>query len=154
LEHEFKFVQPAKRGQVFQQALLKSAEALERALGAVPGKSGAHLAFVDSLVALGARLRVAAKSVIIDVDDYNSWVAGTGGDSSEKMSESEHFKTLISAIKEVRLQTYPLWASLIALLPPGPVKTDAENRFREGCASVGLDTRDVDAEWVPQTQNS
>lgn len=153
LAHEFKFIRPEKRGQVFQQALLESAEALKRALGAVPGKSGAHLVFVNSIVALESRLRVASKSVI-DLDDYNKWVSDIGGDSSEKMSESEYFKDIIETIREVRLQTYPLWASLIALLPPGPVKAEAENRFREGCASVGLDTNDVIADWVPLAEGS
>jgi hypothetical protein len=147
--HEFNFVQPDRRGEVCRTALSNAAAAIRDACSKAPGSSSAHLAVIDLLTATEALLDVAARQVIVDRHGYNAWVTSTGGSSDEGMSENEHLAVLLGQVREVRKQTFPLWGSLIALLPPGAVQKQAEERFRLGSGAVGVDTGEVLADWVP-----
>ena len=106
--------------------------------------------FVNSLVALEAWLESASKNMFTGIEDHNAWIRGMGGDPSEMMkSDAEFLEYLTTVVRSARSETYPLWGSLIALLPTGPVKTDAEGHFAAGCDSIGLKTGAVVADWVP-----
>jgi hypothetical protein len=146
-KHEFRFVDPAKRGVVCLGALQAAAAAIQQGKALVTAKSAAEFAIVDLLVATECVLVEAAKNVIVNLKDYNDWVISIGGDASEKMSESEHLSSLIDVIKSTRAKTYPMWASLIDLLPDGATKSQAEQKFIQGCKTVGLDSQEVMPNW-------
>jgi hypothetical protein len=146
-KHEFRFVDPAKRGSVCRDALLEAASAMKQAQGETTGKSSTQLVIIDLLVAARAIVEVAAKDLIVNRDDYNKWVLSTGGDASEKMSEDEHLASLIGSVSSVRLKIYPLWSSLISLLPDGATKKQAEEKLLNGCRTVGIDTSEIAPDW-------
>jgi len=146
-EHEFHFVDPAKRGVVCRDALMNAAAALKQAREQVAGHTSAEFAIVDLLVAMESVIEVAAKNVVSSREDYNNWVLSIGGGADEKMSEDEHLASLIDDVRGVRRNTYPLWYSLTDLLPDGATKTQAEQKLRDGCKTVGLDTGEIIPNW-------
>jgi hypothetical protein len=147
--HEFKFVEPAKRGVVCRDALMNAAAALKqgRGQGQVTGRTSAQFAIVDLLVAAEATLEVASREMVVERDDYNRWVLGTGGGNEEKMSEDEHLASLVETVRNVRLKTLPIWSSLIDLLPDGATKAQADEKLRSGYKTVGLDGLDTMPDW-------
>lgn len=148
-DYEFKFVSAPSRGIACRVALENCVDALTRTLDELPGHSpGHHLPFVGSLMALKATLSVTARQIVIDLNDYNRRIAESGGSPEAGMTESEHFQLLVDTVRQIRQETYPIWGTLIALLPPGPTKQDATRKFRTGCATVGLDTTDVLVDWT------
>jgi hypothetical protein len=147
IEREFRLVDPPYVGLVCQQALQKAALALGEGVKNKTGNSAAQFAIVDLLVAAQSIIEVAAKNVIVDLDAYNKRVSEPGGNSSKPMTQEEHFRSVIWVVREVREQTYPLWSSLVALLPEGEVKSRAEEHLRVGCRDVRLDSGDIAPDW-------
>jgi hypothetical protein len=153
--HEFHFVHPAERGTVCRDALLMAATALREVRIQVAGHTSAEFAVVDLLVAMESVIDVAARNVLVSRDEYNAWVINTGGNADEKMSEDEHLAALVDIIRNVRRDTYPLWYSLIDLLPEGVTKTQAEQKLKQGCKTVEMDTGDITPNWqIVSAQNS
>lgn len=145
--HEFKFVDADKRGPVCQQALLNAARQLENGRLKCPGNTSDEFAIVDLIAAAESIIEVGAKDLIVDRHDYNNYVWQTGGNG--KMSEAEHLATLTGSVKSIRAKTYPLWSTLIDMLPEGFTKKEAEGRLAEGCRTVGLDSSNIEPKWEP-----
>jgi len=145
--HEFRFISPDNRGTACRDALVKVATALQDARGKVTGQTSAEFAIIDLIVAVESNISVAAKNVIESRDNHNRWVREIGGEAGEKMTESEHLASLVETIRNVRRDTYPMWYSLIDLLPDGATKGQAEQNLRNGCKTVGLDTEEITPDW-------
>lgn len=155
LEHEFRFMDPAIRGTVCRDALMQTATELNKAKGQTTSRSATEFAIINLIVACESILVVAAKNTIASRADYNKWVSDIGGDAGEKMTEGEHLAALLNTIRTVRLYTYPMWYSLIDILPDGATKAQAEQKLRAGCETVGLDTAEITPDWQVSTlQNS
>jgi hypothetical protein len=152
--HEFRFVDPAKRGIVCREALAITATALKDGRCQVTNKSSAEYAIIDLIVAAESIMDVAARELIVDRDDYNRWVRDIGGGADEKMSEEEHLASLVEKVREVRRKTYPIWSSLIDLLPEGSTKDLAQQKLKAGYQTVGLDGLDVMPDWQIMVENN
>ena len=150
--HEFHFVPDDKLAFVCKEALSNAEAAVRRGRDQVPAHTSAEFAIVDLLIATEAIL-VGAKKSVIDREDYNRWVREIGGDSSETMTVGEHLASCLEIVQKVRKETYPMWSSLIDLLPDGMTKEQATQKLRSGCKSVGLDTGDVLPDWQVSANN-
>ena len=102
------------------------------------------------LLALSSILKATRDQIaqLPSVDDYNKWVLEIGGDESEKTSSAEQLEEYFEAIRGLRLRTYPLWSSLIDLLPDGEVAREARQKYAGGLRSFQLDSSTVEPNWA------
>jgi hypothetical protein len=113
------------------------------------GGTGPELKLFDLLLSVSTRAKLAADAFrdIPELDAYNAWVRDIGGDSSEKMTDTEHLEQYNKAIRDLRVQTYPLWEAVIDLLPSGLVFETASKNLESGRKNLKLDKSDIEPPW-------
>jgi hypothetical protein len=148
--HELSFVEPRQRTGVCTAAVKNASAAIDTAISEISGGSGAELKLVDILLAISTKLRQADGEFlnVPDLEKYNAWVLNIGGDASEKMTAEEHLQKYIEVIRSLRQNTYPLWESIIDLLPDGEVSKEAVQCLKNGRKSVELDSAETEPKWI------
>ena len=149
-KHELSFVLDAKQKEVCLEALENATRALDATLKDLQGADRAALELVDLFLALSSMVKTTRDRIaqIPSVDEYNAWVLEIGGDQSEKTSSAEQLEEYLEVIRDLRLRTYPLWSSLIDLLPDGEVAREARQKYADGLRSFQLDSSTVEPNWT------
>lgn len=150
LKHELSFVDQDKRTGVCLASLTQSDAAIGQLIEDTHGSSGSDLKLIDLLLSLQSMLKSAGDQFreVPEVKAYSAWVWETGVRSSEYTTPQEQLEDYLKVVRELRRRTYPIWSSLIDLLPDGLVRTEAESKFASGLKSVGLDSLSVEPDWV------
>jgi hypothetical protein len=144
--YELRFLPPSDRKRVCVSTIETANTAVRQAVGSSSGGTGAELKLIDLLLTISPRAKLAADQFleIPEKDAYNTRVLNTGGDSSEKMSDEEHRELYHKVIRDLRVQTYPLWESIIDLLPSGLVFETASKNLETGRNCFTLDRSEIE----------
>lgn len=149
LKHELQFVPQEMRTEACLGSLKEADAALATVIEGTSDSGGYELELVDMLLSLRSSLKWARDEFvkIPDVEKYNTWTREIGGDSGEGMTSHEQLQEYFRVIQQTRMRTYPIWQTLIDLLPAGNVKTEAETKFAQGLKTVEVDSASVESDW-------
>jgi hypothetical protein len=145
-KHELHFVEQSERTKV----CLASLDEIDDAIATVKdrGTSSSHqqLVLVDMLLAIKGMVQD-ARSGFLMIPNIAIYNAMSDNKDDEEMTSSEQLEQYFTVIRQLRLQTYPIFESLIDLVPGGFVKTRAQEQFAQGLKTVQLDSSAVEANW-------
>jgi hypothetical protein len=148
-DHELKFIEPANRKKVCIDSMKTANTAIDTALSDLTHGTPAEATLADLLLAISTANKLITDRFfeIPELSDYNAWVLDIGGEANEKMTDEEHRLEYVKVIRDLRVKTYPLWESIIDLLPAGNVLQSATESLQLGRKGLGLDQSEVEQPW-------
>ena len=148
-DHEVRFIEPANRKKVCIDSMKTANTAIDTALSDLTHGTPAEATLADLLLAISTANKLITDRFfeIPELSDYNAWVLNIGGEANEKMTDEEHRLEYVKVIRDLRVKTYPLWESIIDLLPAGNVLQGATECLQVGRKGLGLDQSEVEQPW-------